>query len=216
VRARGFFVLAAAGALVLAVAALTFAMLLACGEPAARSAAAALHLVVFPVAALRPLAHGPRSLYRRFDALTVAAALLPPDRFGALAARELLAADGVSARVVSMPSFELFREQSAAYRDEVLPPGMPARVAVEAASPFGWHEWVGDHGRIVALDRFGASAPGPEVLEALGITRKAVAAAARHQPQQDPFQDGILDRAVLGAEAGRTGRLDRLRPHLHL
>jgi hypothetical protein len=82
-------VLAVAGALVLVVAGLTFAMLAACGEPPARGAAAALHLVVFPVAALRPLVHGPRSLYRRFDALTVAAALLPPERFGALAAREL-------------------------------------------------------------------------------------------------------------------------------
>jgi hypothetical protein len=82
-------VLASAGALVALVAILAFAMLRACGEPAGRSAAAALHLVVYPVAALRPLVHAPRSLFRRFDALTVAAALLPPDRFGALAAREL-------------------------------------------------------------------------------------------------------------------------------
>lgn len=82
-------VLATAGGLTLAVAALTWAMLAACGEGAGRSAAAALHLVAFPVAALRPLVHGPRSLYRRFDALAVAAALLPSDRFGELAAREL-------------------------------------------------------------------------------------------------------------------------------
>lgn len=82
-------VLAVAGALVLAIAALTFAMLAACGEPRGRSAAAALHLALYPIAALRPLAHGPRSLYRRFDALATAAALLPPDRFADLAAREL-------------------------------------------------------------------------------------------------------------------------------
>jgi transketolase len=97
----------------------------------------------------------------------------------ALAARELLAGEGVSARVVSMPSFELFREQEAGYRDEVLPPGMRARVAVEAASPFGWAEWVGDDGAVVAIDRFGVSAPGPVAMEALGITPEAVAGAAK-------------------------------------
>jgi transketolase len=97
----------------------------------------------------------------------------------ALAARERLAAEGVFARVVSMPSFELFRAQDPAYRDEVLPPGMHARVAVEAASPFGWAEWVGDRGAVVAIDRFGVSAPGDQALEALGITPEAVAGAAR-------------------------------------
>ncbi len=97
----------------------------------------------------------------------------------ALAAREMLAADGISARVVSMPSFELFRGQEAAYRDEVLPPALRARVAVEAASPFGWYEWVGIDGVVVGIDRFGFSAPGDVALEALGITAEAVAAAAR-------------------------------------
>ena len=99
----------------------------------------------------------------------------------ALAAREMLAADGISARVVSMPSFELFRDQTADYRDEVLPPGLRARVAVEAASPFGWSEWVGLDGAAVAIDRFGVSAPGDEALAALGITPEAVAAAATAQ-----------------------------------
>jgi transketolase len=80
-----------------------------------------------------------------------------------------------------MPSFELFREQDAAYRDEVLPPGLTARVAVEAASPFGWAEWTGLTGAIVAIDRFGLSAPGGVAMEALGITPEAVAAAARAQ-----------------------------------
>jgi transketolase len=78
-----------------------------------------------------------------------------------------------------MPSFELFRAQPAAYRDEVLPPERWARVSVEAASPFGWREWIGDRGAIVGIDRFGESAPGPEVLEHLGITPAAVADAAR-------------------------------------
>ena len=99
----------------------------------------------------------------------------------AMAAREMLAADGISARVVSMPSFELFRDQTADYRDEVLPPGLRARVAVEAASPFGWSEWVGLDGAVVAIDRFGVSAPGDVALAALGITPEAVAAAASAQ-----------------------------------
>jgi len=99
----------------------------------------------------------------------------------ALAARDLLAEEGVGARVVSLPSFELFAAQPDGYRDAVLPPDLTARVAVEAASPFGWHRWVGISGGIVAIDRFGASAPGAEALEALGITPEAVAAAARAQ-----------------------------------
>jgi transketolase len=99
----------------------------------------------------------------------------------ALAARDLLAAQGVSARVVSMPSFELFRRQPADYRDEVLPPELRARVAVEAASPFGWAEWVGIDGATVTIDRFGVSAPGAQALTALGITADAVATAAAAQ-----------------------------------
>ena len=94
-------------------------------------------------------------------------------------AADLLAADGIAARVVSVPSFELFREQDAAHRESVLPAGLRARVAVEAANPLGWHELVGLDGSVIGLDRFGASAPGPEVMEALGITPQHVAAAAR-------------------------------------
>jgi transketolase len=81
--------------------------------------------------------------------------------------------------VVSMPSMELFLAQDAAYRDVVLPPSMTARVSIEAAASLGWHRFVGDHGHVIAIDRFGASAPGPLVLEKLGITAEAVAAAAR-------------------------------------
>jgi transketolase len=97
----------------------------------------------------------------------------------ALEARELLAGEGIAARVVSMPSFELFAAQDEAYRRSVLPPDRRARVGVEAASPFGWERWTGDGGEIVAIDRFGASAPGEEVLARLGITAEAVAEAAR-------------------------------------
>jgi transketolase len=92
-----------------------------------------------------------------------------------LAARDLLAKEGVSARVVSMPSWELFRQQPQACRDEVLAPGLP-RLAVEAASPMGWREWAE---ATVALDRFGASAPGNVVFEKFGFTPANVAARAK-------------------------------------
>ncbi|MGD9695840.1 MAG: transketolase [Thermoleophilia bacterium] len=95
----------------------------------------------------------------------------------ALEAREALAAAGIAARVVSIPSFELFRAQDAAYREQVLPAGITARVSVEAASPFGWAEWIGLDGTAIGIDRFGVSAPGPEALAALGIIADAVAAA---------------------------------------
>ncbi|MEW6581569.1 MAG: transketolase [Actinomycetota bacterium] len=95
-----------------------------------------------------------------------------------LAAREALAQRGIAARVVSMPSFELFAAQDRAYRDAVLPPDRPARVAVEAAASLGWHRWVGDRGEVVAIDRFGVSAPGGEVLARLGISAENVAAVA--------------------------------------
>jgi transketolase len=74
---------------------------------------------------------------------------------------------------------ELFRAQDAAYREQVLPAALTARVAVEAASPFGWAEWAGAAGAVVAIERFGVSAPGDQALEALGITAEAVAAAVR-------------------------------------
>jgi transketolase len=89
----------------------------------------------------------------------------------ALAARDLLAKKGIAARVVSMPSFEIFRTQSDADRALVLPPGMPV-VAVEAASPLGWHEFVDD---VVGMNRFGASAPAPVLYREFGITPEAVA-----------------------------------------
>jgi transketolase len=97
----------------------------------------------------------------------------------ALAARELLQAEEVPTRLVSLPCWELFAEQDRAYRDQVLPPQVTARLAVEAASPFGWREWVGDAGDVVGVDRYGASAPGEEVLRRYGFTAENVAARAR-------------------------------------
>lgn len=95
----------------------------------------------------------------------------------ALAAGELLKSAGINAAVVSMPSFELFRAQSPAYRAEVL--GQVPRVAVEAGISQGWHEWLGDKDRFVGMLGFGASAPAPQLYVHFGITAEAVAAAAR-------------------------------------
>ncbi len=98
-----------------------------------------------------------------------------------IAAFEALASEGVRARVVSLPSWELFEQQDAAYRDSVLPEAVRARVAVEAASPFGWERHVGRHGAIVAMRSFGLSAPGPAVQAHFGFGAAQVLAAAREQ-----------------------------------
>ncbi len=96
----------------------------------------------------------------------------------AVAAVTLLAARGIRARVVSMPCWELFEEQPAAYRDAVLPPGIGARVAVEAGVGLGWHRWVGPRGDLVTLDRFGASAPAGRLMQDFGFTPEHVADSA--------------------------------------
>ena len=88
----------------------------------------------------------------------------------ALEAQEILAGEGIPCRVVSMPCWELFEEQSQEYRGSVLPPSVTARVAVEAGSTLGWWRWVGDGGSVVGLDRFGASAPAEVSLEKFGFT----------------------------------------------
>lgn len=95
-----------------------------------------------------------------------------------LEAQKRLAAEGIDARVVSLPSWELFREQPAEYRDRVLPPDVTARLAVEAGASLGWREWVGDRGGIIALDRFGASAPAGELFRRFGFTVENVVARA--------------------------------------
>jgi transketolase len=97
----------------------------------------------------------------------------------AVAAQAALARDGVTARVVSMPSWELFAAQPAAYRDAVLPPAVRRRLAVEAGASFGWERWVGPEGAILGIDRYGASAPGEVNLRELGFTVEAVVARAR-------------------------------------
>src|SRR5712692_10303562 len=87
-----------------------------------------------------------------------------------VAAKEKLAEQKIHARIVSMPSWELFDSQSPEYRDSVLPLSIRARLAVEAALPMGWHRYVGDAGDVIGIERFGASAPGNIVMEKLGFT----------------------------------------------
>jgi transketolase len=99
----------------------------------------------------------------------------------ALGARDELAAQGITARVVSMPCSELFDRQPRAYREEVLPPQVMARVAVEQASTLGWHRYVGDDGAVVGMHTFGASAPLKQLVKKFGFTPGAVADVAREQ-----------------------------------
>lgn len=96
-----------------------------------------------------------------------------------LAARDLLAADKINARVVSMPSRELFEAQDEAYRDAVLPPAIEARVTVEEASPIGWDRYAGTKGKVLAVNTFGISAPIDVVNEHFGFTPERVTAAAK-------------------------------------
>ncbi len=96
----------------------------------------------------------------------------------ALGAANLLAAVGIAARVVSMPSWKIFEEQTAEYRASVLPANVP-KLAVEAGAPQGWWKYVGTGGDVVGLDRFGASAPGKIVMAELGFTPENVAARAK-------------------------------------
>jgi len=96
----------------------------------------------------------------------------------AIDAAKLLEAQGTAARVVSMPSVELFARQSAEYRDGVLPPGVGARVSIEAGSTFGWQRWVGERGVTIGIDRFGISAPAGAIAKELGFTAERVAAVA--------------------------------------
>jgi transketolase len=94
-------------------------------------------------------------------------------------AYEELKAEGIRARVVSMPSWELFERQDRSYRDEVLPPDITARVAIEQASTLGWAQYAGPKGRIIGMRTFGASAPLQDLQKKFGFTSDAVAQAAR-------------------------------------
>jgi transketolase len=98
----------------------------------------------------------------------------------AFGAAEALEKDGTPTRVVSLPCWELFERQEAAYRESVLPRAVRARVAVEAGVSLGWDRWVGDEGAIVGLDHFGASAPAGTIFEKFGFSVDRVASVARN------------------------------------
>jgi transketolase len=108
----------------------------------------------------------------------------------AFKAAEKLEADGIAARVVSLPCWERFELQDRAYRDSVLPRSVRARVAVEAGVSLGWDRWVGDEGAIVGLDHYGASAPAGTIFEKFGFTVDRVVEVAR----------GVLDGSVRGPQ----------------
>src|SRR6185312_12341226 len=106
----------------------------------------------------------------------------------AYGAAEALEKDGIAARVVSLPCWERFEAQDAAYRERVLPAAITERVAVEAGVSLGWDRWVGDRGAIVGLDHFGASAPAGTIFEHFGFTADRVADVAR----------GVLEGRIRG------------------
>ena len=96
-----------------------------------------------------------------------------------VAAADLLKAEGIKARLVSLPCFELFDEQAAAYRDSVLPPSITARVSIEMSSTFGWDRYVGPKGKMIGMHSFGASAPLKDLLNKFGFTPQHVVQAAK-------------------------------------
>jgi transketolase len=97
-----------------------------------------------------------------------------------LEAQQELKNESIDARVVSMPSWELFRIQKQEYHDKVLPSNIKTRLAVEAASPQGWCEWVGDQGKVIGISKFGSSAPYKEIYEHYGITVKNIVSTAKN------------------------------------
>jgi transketolase len=107
----------------------------------------------------------------------------------ALAVQKELATQRIPTRVVSMPSWELFEEQSESYRASVLPPEVGARVSIEAGATFGWSRWVGERGLAIGLDRFGASAPAPVLFEKLGLSVERIVRAVK----------GLVNDTVLSA-----------------
>lgn len=115
----------------------------------------------------------------------------------ALEAKQVLDQEGIAVRVVSMPSWEVFLKQAEDYQDQVLPPRITARLAVEAGSSFGWRRWVGPYGDIISIDEFGASAPGPEIMKHFGLTVENIVARSKTvlnaslKPAEDPGQSRI-------------------------
>ena len=102
----------------------------------------------------------------------------------ACAAQTELATHGVEARVVSFPSWELFRQQTAKYRNSVLPPGIP-RIAVEAGASFGWAEWIGPEGNVIGVDKFGQSGSHSDNFVDYGLTTEEIVARSLNMLGQE-------------------------------
>jgi transketolase len=121
-------------------------------------------------------------------------------------AREALAEHGIAARVVSLPSWELFEAQGAGYRSQVLGPDGTPRLSVEAGVTTGWQKYTGDNGRSVGLDRYGASGPGSKVLAHFGFTREHVTAEALRLLGRDDLAAEIEPETTGGETAGEEAK----------
>jgi transketolase len=124
-------------------------------------------------------------------------------------AQQKLKGYGVKARVVSMPSWNLFEAQDEAYRESVLPAGIKKRVTVEAGSTIGWHKWAGDEGTTIGIDHFGASAPGEEIMKHFGFTAEHVTSAAlkllgRNDEAEKEFGGGETSVAPTSPQEGHS------------
>ncbi|HEU5487153.1 MAG TPA: transketolase [Microlunatus sp.] len=119
----------------------------------------------------------------------------------AVAAQEQLAAEGIAARVVSMPCREWFDEQDQGYRDSVIPPTVKARVSVEAAVPMGWREIVGDAGRVISINHYGASASAGTLFSEFGFSGETVAAAAKESLAAATSDESPLHRGPSGPKS---------------
>jgi transketolase len=117
----------------------------------------------------------------------------------AMEAAEALEKEGIRSRVVSLPSWERFEAQDAAYRESVLPRASRKRVTIEAESPFGWERYAGDEGVVIGIDRFGASAPAEQIFTAFGFTPERVIEIGRKV-----VRDGLHGRIVAGESGIET------------
>ncbi|WP_240731534.1 transketolase-like TK C-terminal-containing protein [Hymenobacter radiodurans] len=106
----------------------------------------------------------------------------------AMQAQQELQKQGIAARVVSMPSWELFEQQDKAYQQQVLPPAVRKRVTIEAGSPIGWHKYATDEGTVISMNRFGESGPGEEVMAMFGFTVENVVEKAKALLQDQPAE----------------------------
>jgi transketolase len=119
----------------------------------------------------------------------------------AVAASEQLAAAGISARVVSMPCREWFDEQDDAYRESVIPADVKARVSIEAGVSMGWRDIVGDAGRVISINHYGASAAGAKLFEEFGFSAETVVSAAKESLEAAKANAAPLHAAASGPKA---------------